>query len=160
MLGVLSALEKRNNLTTTTTNNAHSSVSPHEQKAVPEVIVSCKQIAAHVKHAIARQLDWSYVKCTSRKRFKAAYDASPKLAALIDSGWKCFLVDVPKQQITECASVWTQHKYDDFVDTLLLMHFLLFALDNKKSAQTAKTYKNTKTNKPCITQNSERSVKK
>lgn len=84
-------------------------------------------VPAKTKHVIARErLNWTYVKCASRKSFRKAMGDSAELAASARD-WKCFHYSFKDYKLTAYSNIDAQKKFDDFVDTLLLLetpHFL------------------------------------
>lgn len=82
-------------------------------------------VNAKIKAVIAKKFfTWTYVKCSSRKRYSAALASSPALAACA-SEWTCYLCSITPNdyKLTRFESPLYQKKYDDFLDTLLLLKF-------------------------------------
>ncbi len=66
------------------------------------------------------ELDWTYVKCSTRKAFKLAHDTNPKFRQLV-TGWKRYHINIPALQLKATQNIFELAKSDEFVDTVLLL---------------------------------------
>ncbi len=93
-------------------------------------------IPAHVKKDIAKTcLDWQYSKSSSKKAFLKALASSSLLEERI-KGWKCYHFSFKEMKLTTFADLYAQKKYDDFLDTIILLESPSYYL--KRQAKKAK----------------------
>lgn len=82
-------------------------------------------VCARTKNVIAtRVFDWTYEKCASKKKYVAALATSTKLAEAVRA-WRCAFITIASDddyKLIVFDSPLCQKKYDDFVDTLLLLN--------------------------------------
>lgn len=84
--------------------------------------VTFVEVSASLKNMIARELyNWEYVKCKSKKAYKKALESCSVLSVNADL-WTCYFTDnmVSAKQF---KSHYDQKKYDDFLDTLILLDY-------------------------------------
>lgn len=80
-------------------------------------------VPAHAKRQMAREaFQWEYEKCASKKAFVRACGACSSLREAAGT-WKCFSLTVRRGtfHLARFDSPMHQKKFDDFVDTLVLL---------------------------------------
>lgn len=82
--------------------------------------ISFREYQPKRKVSFANTLGWSYEKIRSKKRFTQLLGSSDAFRQLTD-GWTCAFCDIKDCSFTEFNRLEDQQKFDDFVDTLLIL---------------------------------------
>lgn len=84
--------------------------------------VTFVEVSASIKNLITRELyNWEYVKCRSKKAYKKALETCGVLNTNANL-WTCYFMD-NTLSIKQFKSHYDQKKYDDFLDTLILLDY-------------------------------------
>lgn len=82
-------------------------------------------VPAHIKGPLAKHAwNWDYKKCKSKKSFNEAIKSCVNLGEET-AKWRCMYLDLSKRQyiLVTFDTIMNQKKFDDFIDTLVLLKF-------------------------------------